>query len=200
MQTTRHNKYFALIVLMFLLLNCVPLFALDTPPFSLPPKQELLKIRSAILYTEKGEVYFRLYPEEAPWHVANLKYLADKGFYKNLKFHKYVPNLAIQTGASGVKANSGPGYTLPAEFNNRKHDLGALSMVRKPNDLDFDHSRRSHGSQFRIILGRAPHMDGQYVVFGQVVKGIGVAERLRVGDRVLDLKVFVKEDEHSVIR
>lgn len=161
------------------------------PPFKLPPQRELQKIRSAIIQTNKGTLVVKLFPNEAPWHVANFKYLADKGFYNNLPFHIFAPGLTIQTGAPGAKLNSGPGYTIPAEFNNHKHLLGALSMVRKPNDLDYDYSRRSHGSQFRIMLKPAPFMDGKYSVFGQVVNGFEVLPKLRKGDTVEKLVVYV---------
>lgn len=163
----------------------------EDPPFSLPPRQELLRIRSAVMHTNKGVIFLRLFPESAPWHVANLKYLADKGFYRGMPFHIYEPDLAIQTGAPTARVNSGPGYTLPAEFNNYKHEEGVLSMVRKPDDLDTEHTRRSHGSQFRIILRNARYMDGQYVVFGKVLKGLDVARKLRRGDIIKELHVFV---------
>src|SRR5690606_20153399 len=80
------------------------------------------------------------------------------------------------------------------EFNRHKHETGTLSMVRRPNDLDIDHSRRSHGSQFRIVLRNAPHMDGQFSVFGKVIKGIKVAQRLREGDMIKNIFVFVRND------
>ena len=195
MKKTRLLTKIFLIALMLLIPNWLPLSAADKAPFNLPPKNELNLIRSAIIKTNKGTLYVQLFPDEAPWHVSNFKYLADKGFYNNLKFHLYEEGVAIQTGAPTAKANSGPGYTIPAEFTNRKHVLGSLSMVRKPNDLDYNHTRRSHGSQFRIILGRAPYMDGQYVVFGQVIKGFEVLESLRQGDVIKELTVYVKSKE-----
>ena len=176
------------------LLLCQSAFADPNPPFSLPPKAELTRIRSGIIYTNKGEIYFELFPDEAPWHVANLKYLADKGFYRNLPFHLYEENYYIQSGAPHPPASSGPGYTLPAEFNSHKHLAGTLSMVRRPDDLDIDHLRSSHGSQFRIMLSASPHMNGQYTVFGRVVEGMDVVERLRRGDVIENLRVFVRKE------
>ena len=174
---------------------CTAAFAENDPPFDLPPPPELLRIRSAVLETSKGSIYIRLFPEAAPWHVANFKYLADRGFYRNLPFHLYEPGFAIQTGAPGPQARSGPGYTLPPEFNKQRHEPGSLTMVRKPNDLDLAHTRRSHGSQFRIMIRSAPEMDGKYVVFGKVVKGMEVVESLRLGDVIKNLQVFVKAEE-----
>jgi cyclophilin family peptidyl-prolyl cis-trans isomerase len=164
------------------------------PPFSLPPRQELIKLRSGMISTTKGNIYFELYPEDAPWHVANLKYLADRGFYRNIPFHLFEAGYYIQTGAPHPPPTSGPGYELPAEFNQHKHQAGTLSMVRRPDDLDLDHGRRSHGSQFRIMLRPARPMDGQYTVFGQVVKGMEVVDQLRLWDVVKDVKVFVRKE------
>ena len=165
-----------------------------TPPFALPPKAQLGLLRSGVIITNKGKIYFELYPEQAPWHVANFKYLADKGFYRNLRFHLHEPGYVIQGGAPGPKANSGPGYTLPPEFNSLKHEAGSISMVRKPNELDYEHTRRSHGSQFRILMRTAPKMDGYFTVFGKVIKGLDVVESLQKGDYIKDLKVFVSKE------
>ena len=90
------------------------------PPFILPKQSELNKLRSAVISTNKGELRLELYPEDAPWHVANFKYLADKGFYRNLPFHLYYPGYIIQGGAPSAKnLNSGPGYSLSAEFSGK---------------------------------------------------------------------------------
>ena len=70
-------------------------------------------------------------------------------------------------------------------------------MVRRPDDLDLDHQRNSHGSQFRIMLAPAPHMDGQFTVFGRVVKGMEVVDKLQRGDVIRDLKVFVRQEPES---
>lgn len=161
------------------------------PPFKLPQPQELGRIKSAIIYTNRGNLYFDLFPELAPWHVANFKYLADKGFYHNLRFHLFIPNYIIQGGASDPsKPDSGPGYSLPAEFSDEKHVPGTLGMARK---IDFlNPERRSHGSQFHILLTDAPPMNGRYTIFGRLVSGMKVLESLRKGDIIQDIKVFVR--------
>ena len=188
------------ILLSLTIVMAAPCILLADPPYELPPAEELNKIRSAVIFTNKGNLYIRLYPEDAPWHVANFKYLADKGFYRNIRFHIHEPGYIIQGGAPGKKANSGPGYTIPPEFNQHTHQPGALSMVRKPNDLDLEHSRRSHGSQFRVLLRAAPQMDGQFSVFGKVIKGIKVARNLKKGDLIKNIIVFVKEDKKEANR
>lgn len=176
-----------------------PVLAADSePPFKLPSKEEIVRLRSAIIYTNKGKLIVHLYPDQAPWHVANFKYLADKDFYKGLKFHIYEPNYVIQTGAPGRRVNSGPGYELPPEFSDLKHEPGILSMVRKPSDLDLQHTRRSHGSQFRILLRKAKTMDGRHTIFGKVVEGLDVLKRLRKNDIVKDVVVFVKKKDEKV--
>ncbi len=172
--------------------------AATQPPFDLPPKAEVLKIRSAILETSQGRIFIELFPEEAPWHVANFKYLADKGFYKDLSFFIYKPEYLIQAGDPQGTGKGGPGYDLPAEFSARHHTRGTLGMARKP-DIDAksgrraNPERRSNGSQFHILLGDAPHMDGQYTIFGKVVGGFDTLERLRRGDRIVKLTVFIRE-------
>lgn len=162
----------------------------EEPPFLLPPQQELSKLRSAQFTTSKGTFWVELYPDEAPWHVANLKYLADKGFYRGLTFHIYEPGYIIQGGAPRPDPNSGPGYTLPAEFNQRRHEVGSLGMARQPNEVNPE--RRSHGSQFHILLADAPHLNGAYTLFGKVIRGMNVVDALRKGDRIEDIKVFVR--------
>jgi cyclophilin family peptidyl-prolyl cis-trans isomerase len=179
---------FLLIVLFF-----IGNSAIADPPFPLPSASQLKKIRGAIIRTTAGDLYVRLYPKDAPWHVANFKYLADRNYYRNAPFHIFQKDYLAQTGAANSDPASGPKYSIPAEFNERKHQLGSLSMVRKPDFLDVSHSRNSHSSQFRILLADAPHMDGQFTVFGKVIKGIDILSQLLPKDRIINIQVFVKE-------
>jgi peptidylprolyl isomerase/peptidyl-prolyl cis-trans isomerase B (cyclophilin B) len=88
-----------------------------------------------------------------------------------------VPGFVIQGGCPKGDGTGGPGYTLPAEFNKRKHLKGTLAMARTmdPN---------SAGSQFYICLDAIPHLDNQYTVFGQIVKGHEIPEKIRQGDKM----------------
>jgi len=183
--------FFALLSVCFCLaIESGPVNA-QTPPFLLPEQAELNKIRTAVMTTSRGKVYFELYPEEAPWHVANFKYLADKNYYNNLSFHIYQRNYIIQGGAPGNNPNGGPGYKLPPEFNDHKHRPGSLGMARRGDHGNI--TRESNGSQFHILLGDAPHMNGSYTVFGRVIEGMDTVDDLRRGDRILKLEVFVRE-------
>lgn len=161
-------------------------FAIE-PPFELPPASEILKIRSAIITTAKGRMAFELYPEEAPWHVSNFKFLADNGFYRGKSFHILIEDFIIQGGR-----NSKPefNYVLPAEFSARKHEFGTLGMARPP---DYMNPRRSSSStQFHILLRNAPNMDGSYSIFGKLIEGTDVLESLAANDRINDVMVFME--------
>lgn len=159
-------------------------------PFKLPPRSELQKLRSAKIETSKGDLLFSLFPTEAPWHVANFKYLADKRFYRDLPFHLFQRDYIIQGGQPPGKFN-GPGYSLPPEFSRRKHDVGTLGMARRPDYMNPE--RISNGSQFHILLRRAPHMDGSYTIFGELISGHEVLKSLRKGDTIRDVIVYVRE-------
>lgn len=185
--------FYNLLVTLIFGFNCLA----AEPPFVLPQKSDLLKFKSAIIYTDKGEIEFDLFPEDAPWHVANFKYLADKGFYKRLLFHLHINNYIIQGGDPSGKGNGNPGYSLQGEFNQHKHEAGTLGMARLPDAVNAE--RRSNGSQFYITLGRAPHMDGLYTVFGEVKnnKSMQILDSLRQGDRIRDIKVFIRNHKNT---
>lgn len=167
------------------------------PPFDLPPQEELRRIRSAVIGTSKGNLFLELYPEQAPWHVTNFKYLADKGFYKGLLFHRHIPGYVLEGGDPKGTGYGGTGYTLPAEFSALKHQFGTVGMLRKPDIFGSDGRpinprRQSSGSQFYICLSEAPNMDGSYTIFGKVVSGIETLRALKGGDRIEFVDVFVR--------
>jgi len=193
-KNSNRKKPIFLCVLLLLLVGLMfssALLSAQSPHFTLPEQQELNRIKSAVLTTNRGKIYFELYPEEAPWHVANFKYLADKNFYNDLLFHIYQRGYIIQGGAPRNNPNGGPGYNLPPEFNDHRHRLGSLGMARKGDQGNI--TRESNGSQFHILLGDAPHMNGSYTVFGRVIEGLDVLQDLRRGDRIQKLEVFVRD-------
>lgn len=126
----------------------------------------------AVIETNKGEMVVEFWPDVAPKTVENFKKLAKEGFYDGTAFHRIIPGFMIQGGDPLTKdeANAarfgtgGPGYQIDAEFNERKHTRGVLSMARSADP-------NSAGSQFFIMLADAPHLDGSYTGFGKLIKG-----------------------------
>jgi peptidyl-prolyl cis-trans isomerase B (cyclophilin B) len=137
------------------------------------------KAPRAIVTTKFGEMELVFFPQLAPKHVESFLKLAKKGFYNGTIFHRVIPGFMIQGGDPNTKDPSkrdgygmgGPGYTLPAEFNRIPHERGIVSAARS---ADPD----SAGSQFFIMVGKAPSLDNQYTVFGEVVKGMEVADKI----------------------
>ncbi len=132
-----------------------------------------------ILKTKFGEMEIVLFPDLAPKHVESFLKLAKSGFYNGTIFHRILPGFMIQGGDPLTKdpanrnrfGTGGPGYTVPAEFSKVAHEKGILSAARTQDP-------NSAGSQFFIMVDKAPHLDGQYTVFGEVVKGVEVAETI----------------------
>jgi len=132
-----------------------------------------------LLKTKFGEMEIVLFPDLAPKHVESFLKLANSGFYNGTIFHRILPGFMIQGGDPLTKdpanrnryGTGGPGYTVPAEFSKVAHEKGILSAARTQDP-------NSAGSQFFIMVDKAPHLDGQYTVFGEVVKGVEVAETI----------------------
>jgi len=119
-----------------------------------------------------GTIEIKLLPETATQTVASFIKLSNEKFYDGLIFHRVIEGFMIQGGDPAGNGTGGPGYTLPAEFSNLPHEAGTVSMARKGNDVN------SAGSQFFICLGEQPHLNGQYTVFGQVIKGMDVVRKI----------------------
>jgi len=137
-----------------------------------------------------GRVIIELKPDLAPQHVARIKQLTRDGFYDGLKFHRVIEGFMAQTGDPRGDGTGGSDLPdLPAEFSNEKHIRGTLSMARA---ADPD----SANSQFFIMFDRAPHLDGQYTVWGQVVEGMEHVDSIKRGTgrngEVRDPDVIVK--------
>ncbi len=131
-----------------------------------------------VLETDAGRIVMALNAEDAPGTVENFKKLVAQGFYDGTYFHRVIPGFMIQGGDPNTRdknrANDGmggPGYTIQAEFNAKKHVRGAVSMARR-NDPD------SAGSQFFICVAAAPYLDGQYTLFGRVTEGMEVVDKI----------------------
>jgi peptidylprolyl isomerase len=143
---------------------------------SLPPQTvDPAKSYTATIVTDKGSMVFNLLPKVAPVTVNSFVFLVRDGFYNGLTFHRVEPGFVIQGGDPQGSGMGGPGYNLPAEFNPTKHITGALAMARASDP-------NSAGSQFYVTLAPAHFLDNQYTVFGQIVSGMDVALKIRVGD------------------
>lgn len=125
------------------------------------------------LDTSEGAITVELWNDVAPGHAENFLKLVDEGFYDGLTFHRIIPQFVIQGGDPNGDGTGGPGWNVDAEFNDRKHDKGVLSMARSADP-------NSAGSQFFICLGRehCQHLDGKYTAFGKVVSGIEAVDKI----------------------
>jgi len=142
-----------------------------------------------VIQTSFGTIEIEFFDADAPEHVANFKKLVRSGFYDGTTFHRVFPDFVIQGGDPNSKDNDpsndgqgGPGYTLPAEIK-RPHKRGAVAAARLPTGSNPE--KRSSGSQFYIALKddlQSLDIDG-YTVFGRVVKGMDVVDRIAAVDR-----------------
>jgi len=159
-----------------LLLGMGALFAADKSPAE---KADAAKGPKAIIKTKFGDMDIVFFPEKAPKHVENFIALAKSGFYNGTIFHRVIPGFMIQGGDPNTKdlnkpetyGQGGPSQRLKAEFNDIPHRRGILSMART-NDPN------SAGSQFFIVVKDSNFLDGQYTIFGEVVKGMEVADKI----------------------
>ena len=132
----------------------------------------------AIVNTNLGNIQFELFSDVAPETVRNFIKLAKSGFYDGTLFHRVIPKFMIQGGDPNTKESDkstwgtgGPGYNIKAEFNSRSHLRGIVSMARS-SDPD------SAGSQFFIVTSDSTFLDREYTVFGQVLIGMEVADKI----------------------
>ena len=133
----------------------------------------------AVIKTSEGEMVAEFWPEVAPNTVENFKKLARSGFYDGTAFHRIVKGFMIQGGDPLTKdpaqesryGTGDPGYKIKAEFNDRSHERGVLSMARS-SDPD------SAGSQFFICLANVSRLDHQYTTFGKIIKGDDVLGKI----------------------
>jgi peptidyl-prolyl cis-trans isomerase B (cyclophilin B) len=137
------------------------------------------KAPKAVIKTKYGDMEIVFFPEKAPNHVQNFIKLAKSGYYNGTIFHRVIPGFMIQGGDPNTKdpkkpetyGMGGPSEKLKAEFNDTPHRRGIVSMART-NDPN------SAGSQFFIVVKDSNFLDGQYTVFGEVVKGMEVADKI----------------------
>jgi len=143
-------------------------------------QEEVKKMQEtkAIIETRFGNIELRFFPEVAPNHVKSFIELAKKGFYDGTTFHRIIPGFMIQGGDPNSKnpdrsthGTGGPGYTIKAEFSDKPHRRGVLSMARAAHP-------DSAGSQFFICVAESSFLNKQYTVFGEVVSGMEVVDKI----------------------
>ena len=159
----------------------------------------------AIIETKFGNMELKLFPDVAPGHVENFIKHAKSEFFDGTVFHRIIPGFMIQGGDPNSRGTDrsnhgtgGPGYSIKAEFNDKPHVRGALSMARS-RDPD------SAGSQFFIVVKKSSFLDHQYTVFGEVVSGMDVADKIVSQERDardnpierIEMKIRVIEPENA---
>jgi peptidyl-prolyl cis-trans isomerase B (cyclophilin B) len=156
--------------------------------WSSPPEMQIdtSKKYKATMETSRGTIVLDLYPEYAPKTVNNFVFLANQGFYDGTTFHRVINDFMIQGGDPTGSGRGGPGYRFEDELkdNPLRHETGVISMANAgPN---------TNGSQFFITHGPQPHLDGRHTVFGKVVDGMDVVNKIRQGDKIM--KVVIEEE------
>ena len=163
----------------------------QTPKPAAPPAEKKAAPTAVITLEKGGEILLEFWPADAPKHVENFVKLANQKFYDGQRVHRVEPNFVVQFGDPQSKTlplsdsrmgSGGPGYTIKAEFNKRPFERGVLGMART-DDPD------SAGSQVYIMLGPAPFLNGKYTAFGRVAGGMGVVDRIKVGDRIKSIRI-----------
>jgi len=140
---------------------------------------------TAEIQTAHGNMKVEFFEKDAPNTVKNFTDLAKKGFYDGLNFHRVLPNFVVQGGCPNKIGNGGPGYTIKCELTgeNQYHDRGVLSMAHAGRDTG--------GSQFFICHNRerTKHLDRNHTVFGKVVEGLDVLDKIKQGDEIIRIVV-----------
>ena len=154
-----------------------PIAAYDSPQLVTPEFSPHVFIDTA-----KGTIEFELAVLDAPQTTSNFMALARRGFFNGLPLHRVVPNFVVQDGDPRGDGEGGPGYTIRDELNERPYLRGTVGMALSGPDTG--------GSQFFITHSPQPHLDAKYTVFGQVVKGMEVVDRLQQGDTIQRVRVW----------
>jgi cyclophilin family peptidyl-prolyl cis-trans isomerase/HEAT repeat protein len=134
------------------------------------------KTVNATIHTVRGPIQLELFGADAPITVWNFLSLARSGYYRNTRFHRVVPNFVAQDGDPRDDGNGGPGYSIRDEMNRHRYERGAVGMALSGPDTG--------GSQYFITHSPQPHLDGHYTVFGRVVRGFDVLDKVVQGDLI----------------
>jgi len=154
--------------------------------YSAPPSMTIdtSKQYTATIETEKGNLVLELFASDVPMTVNNFVFLARDGFYDGLTFHRVVPGFVVQGGCPIGDGTGGPGYRFDDEITEHTHVAGALSMANS--------GANTNGCQFFITYAPQHHLNGAHSVFGQLVEGMDVLERIEQGDVMIRITVEEK--------
>jgi cyclophilin family peptidyl-prolyl cis-trans isomerase/HEAT repeat protein len=139
----------------------------------------------AVVTTERGDLALRLFPDDAPRAVASFVQLARRGFYDGLAFHRVVPDFVVQGGDPRGDGYGGPGYSLRCEINAHLFERGTVGIALAGKDTG--------GSQFFVTHSSQPQLDGRFTVIGQLLGGLEVLDALQAGDRMLKVRIEVRD-------
>ena len=151
--------------------------------YTAPPPMtiDVDKQYTAIIATKKGDLILELFAKDVPLTVNNFVFLARDGFYDNSSFHRVIPGFMAQGGDPTGTGTGSPGYKFADEFSEHKHNTGTLSMANSGSD--------SNGCQFFITYAPQPHLDGKHSVFGQLIEGMDVLQKIESGDAIKQITI-----------
>lgn len=165
------------------------------------PKQ-VVNLAAEMLHTQKlwtltlrmpqGDVVIKLEPQQAPITCANIVYLSSRSYFVGVPLHRVVPNFVVQMGDSRGDGSGGPGYEIPCEVNTLRYERGSVGMALLSKD--------SGGGQFFICHSSQPHLDGGYTIFGKVIKGMSVVDRLQEGDLIRRANINMEAGSEASLR
>ncbi len=177
-----------LVLVALLLASCggqapEPAPAPEPKTYSAPPPMTIdtSKQYTATIETETGNLVLELFASDVPVTVNNFVFLAHEGFYNGTTFHRVIPGFMAQGGDPTGTGTGTPGYSFADEFTEHTHVTGALSMANSgPN---------TNGCQFFITYTPQPHLDGKHTVFGQLIEGTDVLEKIEQGDTIIRITI-----------
>ena len=157
----------------------------DNAPLAFPGVLPMSQMQGKYIHlvTTKGDIWFELLPKEGPNAASNFVYLTDKDFYNGLTFHRVVPGFVIQGGDPSGNGTGGPGYQFADDKVDMPYTAGIVAMANAGPD--------TNGSQFFIMLADNP-LPPSYSIFGKVVKGMDVVQKIAIGDKMLKVTVESK--------
>jgi len=144
-----------------------------------------MSLATVVIKTVHGNIAFKFYPTKAPNTSKRIAELVKSGFYDGLTFHRVVPNFVIQGGDPKGDGTGGTGMKLKAEFNDLQHVRGTVAMARSQDPDSAD-------SQFYIALNTLPNLDRNYTIFGQVIEGLELLDKVVIGEKIISM-TYVEE-------